>query len=394
VITGAAGAACALSIGWWLGLKPEIHTPPPKVEVIATPLPLTTHSLRDSLEAALVHLGIEPRNIRKRTAEENPGRWEWAVDLPASRNLVRTNLKISDAVERWGGRVWEAMEFRSRRTGGTGLRMVLGNSSSVFGRLLLEGSPQAARVEPPDPQVAIVIDDFGYALDSTVQQFIEFPHPITLGILPRAPFSRQVAERARAQGRPAILHLPMEPHGYPREDPGPGAILIEMDEDEIVEVFGENLSSFPGVDGFSNHMGSAATEDPVVMRILLEEASRRGLFFFDSLTTPRSVGTKVAAQCGVPCVTNDLFIDNDPEDLESIKDMIRRLGRRAQARGWAVGVGHPHPRTLEALREVIPELEAEGIRIVPVADLVIVRIARLDNPAGVARMVRRRARHG
>ncbi len=375
-IAGGIVAVATLAVGWWLGLKPEIRTPDPREEVAAIPLPLTSSALKDSLEAALVHLGVEARKIRRGTLEGQPHRWEWAVDLPAGWNLIRTNLAVSEAVERWSGRVWEATEFRSRRTGGTGVRMVLGSGSAVFGCLLLEGSTDVRPPEPPDPRLAVVIDDFGYFFDSTVEAFIELPYPITLAILPGVPFSRSVSERAGAVGRHTILHLPMEPHGYPRKDPGPGAILIEMGASEILRVLDENLALFPGVGGFSNHMGSAATEDLVVMRILLEEASKRGLFFLDSLTTPRSVGSKVAARYGVPCVTNDLFIDNDPEDLESIKNAIRRLGRRALARGRAVGIGHPHPNTLEALREVLPEMEAEGIRIVPVQDLVTIRIAR------------------
>jgi len=374
--TGLLLTGAALAVAWWLGLRPELR-PAPEPEPPAPVRPvLTGPAMQDSLQAALAAMGLESRQIRKRTLADRGHRWEWAVDLPAGWNLVRTNATITDVVGRWGGRLGSVEEYTSMRTGGRSLRMELGNDSTCLGWLLLEGPREASRGTRAEPRVAIVIDDFGYSLDPVVQAFIDFPKPITLSILPGTPHGAEIHRRALQGGRDVILHLPMEPHGFPREDPGPDAILIGMDPGEIVETFDRGLGFVPGVPGFSNHMGSAATEDPFLMRVLLEEAAARGLFFFDSLTSPRSVGARVAAECGVPCVTNDLFIDNDPEDLGSIMEMIGRLGRQARARGWAVGIGHPHESTLRALRTKLPELEAEGIRLVPVSDLATIRIAR------------------
>ncbi len=374
-VIGAVLAAGALGIAWKIGLRPELRTPAPEEKPRRERIALTNAALQESLQVALADLGVNPAKIRRGTVESEPGRWRWAVDLPAGFSLIRTNVSLAESMERWGGRIWEAQEYTSTRTGGTSLRMALGGAAGVFGVLLLEGSAETAKPARAEPRLAIVIDDFGYSLDAVVDAFIHSPHDITLAILPGVPYSREIAERALAVGRRTILHLPMEPLGYPREDPGPGAVLIEMDENEILNRMDDNLSGVPGVEGISNHMGSAATEDPVVMRTVLREAGRRGLFFFDSLTTSRSVVSRVASECGVPCVTNDLFIDNQADDLESIEAMVRRLGRRAEARGWAVGIGHPHATTLEALERVLPELEARGIRIVPVSDLAKIEIA-------------------
>lgn len=368
-------AAAALAVGWKLGLRPEIRKAPEPVPH-PSKVVLTESALRDSLEAALAGLGLDPLRIRKRELEGRPHHWEWAVDLPAELNLVRANLAITESAARWGASLWGAHEFKSLRTGGRSLRVEIGNDSTALGWLVLEGPAEVSTSPRAEPRLAIVIDDFGYTLDPVVLDFIEFPYPVTLAVLPGLAYSREIYDRAGAAGRDAILHLPMEPHGYPYEDPGPNAILVEMEKKEILEIFNENLACFPGVTGFSNHMGSVATEDVLVMRVVLTEAARRGLFFLDSLTTPRSVGARVAAECGVPCVTNDLFIDNRAQDLESIKNMIRRLARKARARGSAVGIGHTHETTLRALREVLPELVADGMRIVPVSDLATVRIAR------------------
>jgi polysaccharide deacetylase 2 family uncharacterized protein YibQ len=37
--------------------------------------------------------------------------------------------------------------------------------------------------------------------------------------------------------------------------------------------------------------------------------------------------------------------------------------------GRAIGIGHPRPATLEALREAIPEIERRGVTFVPITAL-------------------------
>jgi hypothetical protein len=41
----------------------------------------------------------------------------------------------------------------------------------------------------------------------------------------------------------------------------------------------------------------------------------------------------------------------------------------ARKRGLAVGIAHPHPETLQALRALLPRLQADGIQFVTVNDL-------------------------
>ena len=47
--------------------------------------------------------------------------------------------------------------------------------------------------------------------------------------------------------------------------------------------------------------------------------------------------------------------------------MTQRARRERQARrhGYALGIGHPHPATLAALEQWLPQLAARGIDLVP-----------------------------
>jgi uncharacterized protein len=44
--------------------------------------------------------------------------------------------------------------------------------------------------------------------------------------------------------------------------------------------------------------------------------------------------------------------------------------RDARKKGDAIAIGHPHAATLQALREVLPEANAQGVHLVFVSDVV------------------------
>ena len=82
-------------------------------------------------------------------------------------------------------------------------------------------------------------------------------------VLPGLPGSVQAAQALRLAGKEVILHLPMEPRGYPEVRPGPGVVVRGQSEEEIAETVARDLASVPGAIGVNNHMGSAATADPL-----------------------------------------------------------------------------------------------------------------------------------
>lgn len=81
-----------------------------------------------------------------------------------------------------------------------------------------------------------------------------------------------------------MLHLPMEPIGYPgpSKNPGPGAIMFDMDEAAVRSAVRKALDSVPHVKGVNNHMGSRITPDLKRMTWILEEVKARRCFFVDS----------------------------------------------------------------------------------------------------------------
>ena len=112
------------------------------------------------------------------------------------------------------------------------------------------------------------------------------------------------------------------------------------------------------------------------MRLVLQEVKSRGLLFIDSRTIADSVGSKVAAELGVPHADRDVFLDNEQETA-AVEQQLARTEEVARRRGYAIAIGHPHDATIAALTRWLPTLERRGFVLMPVSAIV----RRVGGPA-------------
>ncbi len=225
--------------------------------------------------------------------------------------------------------------------------------------------PPPERVTVPAPPltmkaVAVIIDDVGHNY-AAAMPFIEMRHPVALSVLPDLPFSAELAALAARSGKTVLLHLPMEPEGYPATDPGPGAVLVSYNDWEIRKVLEEDLASVGPISGINNHMGSKATADPRIMETVLGVIADRSLFFVDSRTTPDTVALTMARQKGIPAARRDVFLDND-HDAAAMDAQLEELLSLSESRGWAIGIGHAYPETAQALERMAVRARERGIQ--------------------------------
>lgn len=221
-------------------------------------------------------------------------------------------------------------------------------------------------VDPHAPQVAFVLDDWGYNLNN-LPALKEIDVPMTLAILPHLRFSSQIAGSLVGRNYEIILHMPMEAHNG-KIRPEENTVYVLMEEEEIRAKLKEAIQNIPYLKGISNHMGSRFTEDPEALRIVMEELRGAKLYFLDSLVTSQSVAQEVSHQTGVPFAKRSVFLDNRL-DHEYIREQIVKLADQAKRTGRAIGIGHDRALTLQVIREMIPRLKEEGILFVYVSQL-------------------------
>jgi polysaccharide deacetylase 2 family uncharacterized protein YibQ len=226
----------------------------------------------------------------------------------------------------------------------------------------------AARPAPQTsgPRLAIIIDDCGQ-WPVTERAFIALPVALTLSILPDVRYNHTIEREAASAGKGVMLHLPMET--LSGVNPGPGKVTTEMDDDAITAQVEHDLADVDLATGVNNHEGSKATADARVMTAVISVLAKDGRFFIDSRTNAKSVGQQVATEHGVRTAARDVFLDNRA-DVDYSEGQLRQAAALAIRTGSAIAIGHPRPTTLDALRAVIPEFQAQGITFVLVSDLV------------------------
>ncbi|WP_395021613.1 divergent polysaccharide deacetylase family protein [Dongia sp.] len=222
-----------------------------------------------------------------------------------------------------------------------------------------------ASVDPGNrPMIAIVLDDVG-ATPGDVPGALGLPGPITLSIMTYAANAAKIAAEAHRAGHEIMLHVPMEPINRDA-DPGPNALLVNLDAAEIAKRLDWGLAQFPGYVGINNHMGSKFTQNAAGMRVVLEQLKARGLLFLDSRTIANSVGDSLAAELGVTHLQRDVFLDDVIDEADIMKELARTEAI-ARKHGVAIAIGHPHRDTVAALRQWIPEVQAKGFVLVPIS---------------------------
>ncbi len=227
----------------------------------------------------------------------------------------------------------------------------------------------ASHVAAQEPiKIGIIIDDLGNNLQYG-QELIELPFQLTYSFLPNRPFTPRLAKMAASAGKEVMVHLPMQ--SSTTLALGDGALTLELTQYQFQKVAHASIESVPFARGVNNHMGSLLTRHPGHMAWLMEVISKQenGFYFVDSKTTANTIAGQVAREHLVPNISRDVFIDNTFDENEIWKQ-LGRLTRMARNKGYALGIGHPHPTTIKILSDYLPALVKQGIEVVPITTLI------------------------
>jgi polysaccharide deacetylase 2 family uncharacterized protein YibQ len=216
--------------------------------------------------------------------------------------------------------------------------------------------------------IAILIDDIGY-VPGALKRLLAIDAPLAFSVLPYTPHARSSAETIHRAGKEVLLHLPMEPHGYPDRDPGRGALFVSMTAPEIRRTLEKSLALVPHAEGVNNHMGSRFMEQHEPLGVVFDALRERGLYFVDSMTSDASAARPLASERKLRFAPRDLFID-DAEDRSRAAINLKRLLATGNSENGLLLIGHPYPETVTALEEMVPRFRSKGFEIVPLSVMV------------------------
>ncbi|MDD9916921.1 MAG: divergent polysaccharide deacetylase family protein [Rhodospirillaceae bacterium] len=219
------------------------------------------------------------------------------------------------------------------------------------------------------PKVAIVVTGLGVSFNATESVVGILPGEVTLAFAPFARKLKDWIDTARGAGHEVLINLPMEPRGYPRDDPGPFGLLTALDTEQNRRRLDWVLSRMTGYVGVTNYMGGRFTANQSAMRPVLREMERRGLMFLDSMETAASAAPKLAPKLRLPFAMNDKVIDR-VVSRTAIDAALAEIERIAKARGSAVALAHPYPATVRRLQRWVGGLDEKGLVLAPITAVV------------------------
>jgi len=334
---------------------------------------LSALRVTEAAKEALSALGIADEQLSAESgAGGEPGSATafWEAPLPPGVTLEEANLAVTEAVTAAGGRIADGFERPARGKVARALTLVAAADSIECLEVRLYEVPAAVHGKGPgEAKLAVVVGALGEELDETVKRFIDSPLAMSFAVLPGRDASRETARYAASKGKEVLLHLPMEPVGFPARDPGRGAVLLDQSAGKIRKTVLRDIDEIGVAAGAVSYMGSAATRDRDVMRAVLGALKEAGLFFVDSSASVHSVVAETAREIDLPCVRNDLFLGGSSKKRGLLAKRLDRAERLALDSGSALVIARADAELLELLASRAEGYQSRGLKLVAASEL-------------------------
>jgi len=224
------------------------------------------------------------------------------------------------------------------------------------------------------PRIAIILRGIGLSRAATLAAINQLPGGITLAFSPYTANLGDWMGMARSSGHETLIDLPMEPNDFPVSDPGPLAMLTELEAADNIKRLQRLLGLAPGFVGVFQVMGSKFAASEESLTPVLSELQKRGLLYVDNGIPEGGLSIKVAKSLALPR-TSIAFVLDTVASAAAINGRLTQLEKRARNRKTAVGVAEPYPVTIRRLAEWAKSLDFKELTLAPVSAVV-----RIDGP--------------
>ena len=324
------------------------------------------------VRAGLATAGVPASSVHEEVATASGGpALRWRVELPRDGSPMQVNFAVTQAVGKAGAKVLEA-----RETPGKGGALTVTMTVGMQGRPTHELIVALPGVDPESEEaheVRIAIVLFGLADDpASAQALLAREEPFAV-ITPAIGKERDPLLRLAREGRrEVVLQVPMEPEDYPRANPGPGTLLVNMTPSRIGKLTRDYLDRAGEVTAVANLQGSFAAQDEPFMEAFFKELKREGVSFLHLSPPSRSVAREVAARLGVAydeptAILDDEARSSSPKSLaRAWESVVERAARRHQG----VVLLRATPASVRWAQEALVPKKLGDVRIVPLGSVI------------------------
>ena len=222
-------------------------------------------------------------------------------------------------------------------------------------------------------RVAVLVAGAGMNVQESEDAAARLPAPISFAVSPYASKLDPLLDHIRSSGHELLVSLPLEPVGFPLNDPGDHALLTGAPVAQNAQRLEWVLTRFNGFVGATGALGEMRGErfsaSLSQMEPLLDTLAERGLLYVDPRPNARQLGSRPqktpVAYRGV-----DIVLDLEPGSA-AMDAALARLEKLAVMRGGAIGlISRPSPLAVERLGVWAVALPSHGAALAPVSTVV------------------------
>lgn len=276
---------------------------------------------------------------------------QWRLIVPAKQPLVKVNLEVHRLSDRHRVVVESAVEDQRR-----GLLLMMLTDGVRRARLVVrKGDTEDGSIQS-HPMLALVAYEIAGDWKQQSKRILDCSPVMTIA----------GSIRASDLGREFLAYLPLEPKGYPKQDPGPNTLLVDDRPAALRSKLSRVLSSNPKTAGFCIHYGSRAVEDEALMAEVAKFCAEKDLPLLEPLPTVASLATSSCRQSGAVYFTPDVFIAKTAK-IDQSKALLAKAIKTAEARGRALVLLPASETALRAAKELF--YKKSSCQLVPLSRL-------------------------
>ena len=217
-------------------------------------------------------------------------------------------------------------------------------------------------------RIAIVVSGLGLSQTGTQKAIKRLPEEVTLGFAASGNSLSRWMQEARRSGHEILLQVPMEPVGYPANDPGRGTLQVGKPSTETLRDLHRAMASTTNYTGLMNYMGGRFLTNADALEPAMRDIAARGLLFLDDGSSAQSLAPTYAKAMNMPFSVADLQLDDQVQEKAILKrlDELERIARR---NGQAIGVASAFDESVETIAKWAEGAKARGIEIVGISAL-------------------------
>ncbi len=219
------------------------------------------------------------------------------------------------------------------------------------------------------PRVGILVAGIGMNTADSLAAIRALPGPVTLAFSPYAAKPDRLLAAARIAEHEYLLSIPMEPQGFPLNDPDDRhALMSSLPPADNLLRLRWVLSRLAGYVGVTSALGPMRGERLMgsddQAGPLLDSIATRGLLFIDARPAQAFAGPAWGRSV-------DLVLDDDPVNEATLAKRLDALTALARDKGSALGlVSLPRPLAVDRIAAYGNTLADKGLALAPVSALV------------------------